>query len=247
MGAVLAVSLTATVLPQLGAGSAAVARARGLRRKLQGGGYASLDDAPPPAAPAPRQLLALLTRERAARGLRPYDLRVFVSLLAVSRYAHRLGRARPVGAQIASSMPQLVAGLAPIMGWERSGDRFADRDAHHASVRRWLDLLQALGLIRWQAGINDTGEEARTEITLLASSRRRRRRAARRGQAPRGVAAALRPALGNRRAALPAGHRPAVAAPDARAAKEDRGRPRPGDRQRAAVIYRFGTPLRGSS
>jgi hypothetical protein len=35
-------------------------------------------------------------------------------------------------------------------------------------VRRWLDLLQAIGLIRWQAGINDAGEEARTEITLLA-------------------------------------------------------------------------------
>ena len=93
---------------------------------------------------------------------------MFVSLLAVSRYLHRLGRARPVGAQIASSMPQLVAGLAAIMGWERSGDRFADRDAHHASVRRWLDLLHAIGLIRWQAGVNDTGEEARTEITLLA-------------------------------------------------------------------------------
>ena len=164
----LAVSLTATVLPQLGASAAAVARARGLRRKLQGGGYASLDDAPPPTVPTARQLLALLTCERAARGLRPYDLRVFVSLLAVLRYLHRLGRARPAGAQIASSMPQLVAGLAPIMGWERSGDRFADRDAHHASVRRWLDLLQAIGLIRWQAGINDAGEEARTEITLLA-------------------------------------------------------------------------------
>jgi hypothetical protein len=144
------------------------ARARGLRRKLQGGGYASLDDAPPPAAPTPRQLLALLSRERAARGVRPYDLRVFVSLLAVLRYLHRLGRARPARAQIVSSMPQLVAGLAPIMGWERSDDRFADRDAHHASVRRWLDLLQAIGLIRWQAGINDAGEEARTEITLLA-------------------------------------------------------------------------------
>ena len=118
--------------------------------------------------PTPRQLLALLTRERAARGVRPYDLRVFVSLLAVSRYLHRLGRARPARAQVASSMPQLVAGLAPIMGWERSDDRFADRDAHHASVRRWLDLLQALGLIRWEAGINDAGEEVRTEITLLA-------------------------------------------------------------------------------
>ena len=100
--------------------------------------------------------------------MRPFDLRVFVSLLAVSRYLHRLGRARPARAQIACSMPQLVAGLAPTMGWERGADRFADRDAHHASVRRWLDLLQALGLIRWQAGINDVGEEARTEITLLA-------------------------------------------------------------------------------
>lgn len=62
----------------------------------------------------------------------------------------------------------MVVGLAPIMGWERSGDRFVDRDAHHASVRRWLDLLQAIGLIRWRAGINDAGEEARTEIGLLA-------------------------------------------------------------------------------
>ena len=113
----LAVSLTATVLPQLGASAAAVARARGLRRKLQGGGYASLDDAPPPTVPTARQLLALLTCERAARGLRPYDLRVFVSLRAVLRSLHRLGRARPAGAQMASSMPQLVAGLAPIMGW----------------------------------------------------------------------------------------------------------------------------------
>ena len=114
--AVLAVSLTATATPQPRYDPAAVARARGLRRKPQGGGYAPLDDAPPPPAPTPRQLLALLTRERAARGLRPYDLRVLVSLLAVLRYLHRLGRARPARAQIASSMPQLVAGLALLVG-----------------------------------------------------------------------------------------------------------------------------------
>ena len=59
--------------------------------------------------------------------------------------------------------------MIPRISWALADqiDRFADRDAHHASVRRWLDLLQALGLIRWQAGINDAGEEARTEIALL--------------------------------------------------------------------------------
>src|SRR5207248_9940106 len=78
-------------------------------------------------------------------------------------------RPRATGARSDRHVDAAAGGwLAPIMGWERSGDRVADRDAHHASVRRWLDLLQALGLIGWQAGINDAGEEARTEITLLA-------------------------------------------------------------------------------
>ena len=188
-----------------------------------------------------------MTRERAARGLRPYDLRVFVSLLAVSRYVHRLGRARPVGAQIASSMPQLVAGLAPIMGWERSGDPFADRDAHHASVRRWLDLLHAIGLIRWQAGINDTGEEARTEITLLAvpdvdagelRAAGRRLAAWRRRYGPRWQTGARRclPAIGRRSRPPAPARRKKTAIAHARATASAR---------RSSTD--IGTPLRGSS
>ena len=107
---------------------------------------------------------------RRAQGVRAYDVRVFVSTLALLRYLHRLARARRgrAGATVATSMPQLVAGLAPIMGWERSGDRFADRDAHHSSVRRWLRWLQAAGLVAVRTALNDAGEEARTEITLLA-------------------------------------------------------------------------------
>ena len=117
-----------------------------------------------------RSIVARLAAARRAQGVRAYDVRVFVSTLALLRYLHRLARARRGrgGATVATSMPQLVAGLAPIMGWERSGDRFADRDAHHSSVRRWLRWLrQAAGLIAVSTALNDAGEEARTEITLL--------------------------------------------------------------------------------
>ena len=119
-----------------------------------------------PAAPV---LVARLAAARREQGVRAYDVRVFVSTLALLRYLHRLARARRGrgGATVATSMPQLVAGLAPIMGWERSGDRFADRDAHHSSVRRWLRWLQAAGLVAVSTALNDAGEEARTEITLL--------------------------------------------------------------------------------
>jgi hypothetical protein len=63
-------------------------------------------------------------------------------------------------------MPQLVARLARVMGWSRSDDRYADRDAHHASVRRWLRDLQTAGLLSWTIAVDDEGQEVALEFVL---------------------------------------------------------------------------------
>jgi hypothetical protein len=91
--------------------------------------------------------------------------RIYCTYRHVQRLARVDGGRR--GAVVVTSMPQLVRGLAAGLDWECSEDRFADRDRHHTSVRRWLDALQAAGLIRWRAAENDEGELCRTEITLL--------------------------------------------------------------------------------
>ena len=145
-------------------------------------------------------LLALLTRvrqERVDAGLikaaRLHDLRAYKCVLAELAYLRRL-RKRATGGTIVTSMTQLVAGLARLHpAWKIDGDKFADRDRHHRSVRRRLRDLQAMGLLHWTPGLDVNGEEARTELRLLRRARRQRRRARRRGRAAAALAPALRP------------------------------------------------------
>ena len=67
-----------------------------------------------------------------------------------------------------TSMRQLVAGLAPLHpAWRiDGGEGWEDRDRHHRAVRRRLDALQAMGLLRWRIGTDLDGEERRTELEL---------------------------------------------------------------------------------
>lgn len=119
-------------------------------------------------------LLALLTRvrqERVDAGLikpsRLHDLRAYKCVLAELAYLRRL-RKRATGGTIVTAMTQLVAGLARLHpAWKIDGDKFADRDRHHRSVRRRLRDLQAMGLLHWTPGLDVNGEEARTELRLL--------------------------------------------------------------------------------
>jgi hypothetical protein len=119
-------------------------------------------------------LLALLTRvrrERVDTGLikpaRLHDLRAYKCVLAELAYLRRL-RKRATGGTIVTAMTQLVVGLARLHpAWKIDGDKFADRDRHHRSVRRRLRDLQAMGLLRWTPGLDVNGEEARTELRLL--------------------------------------------------------------------------------
>lgn len=120
------------------------------------------------------QLLALLTRARQelvdrgefhARKL--YDVRSFKCCFAELGYLRRLAYAGRTGGTVVTSMPQLVAGLAAMHPrWDMSGLSFERRDRHHSAVRRRLNVLQAMGLLRWRAGVDDEGQERRTEIEL---------------------------------------------------------------------------------
>lgn len=94
------------------------------------------------------------------------DDRAETSLKAVYRRLWRLGHAQRSGAY-ATTQDQLVAALMPVMGWRDCGSVEANRSAHGRSVRRWLDRLQAMGLIRW-AGVRDNrGRWWRIELELL--------------------------------------------------------------------------------
>jgi len=122
-------------------------------------------------------LLALLTRvrqERVDAGLikpaRLHDLRAYKCVLAEHAYLRRLAAVGRAGGTIVTSMPQLVQGLSRLHpAWRMDGDKFADRDRHHRAVRRRLRDLQEMGLLRWTAGVDVNGEEARTELQLLAA------------------------------------------------------------------------------
>jgi DNA-binding HxlR family transcriptional regulator len=83
---------------------------------------------------------------------------VLVSLLAVLRYLHRLGRARPARAQIASSMPQLVAGLALLVGC-RTLNEIADGapGLSRGLLSKRLRELEHAGIIEIRAKPNGTG------------------------------------------------------------------------------------------
>ena len=104
-----------------------------------------------PPEPAGVEVLAAvkLARERAGRR-EEWDARLETSAIAVLAYLWRLARgqkwAGPHGsAWFACSLAQLVAGLAPIMGWEGSREQLLRR--HRKSVQRWLDWLALAGLV----------------------------------------------------------------------------------------------------
>src|SRR4051794_33199867 len=161
---------------------------------------------PLPQEPGRMVVFALLARARRARGCAtPGDDRLETRAYAVKRYLFRLGHAAG-SARYATSIAQLVVGLAPVIGWgpvPRGGAaraRFVR--AHRRSVQRWLDDLQAAGLVVHEPERDEHGSWWRTQIVLrraptlegseLADARRRakgwgareraRRRAAR--QAP---------------------------------------------------------------
>jgi len=159
------------------------ARERGLQRAPRDRVPCEPADWTPMPAPVDEvHLLALLTRVRQARidsgeikrpqggpgqTSRLYDVRAHKCVLAELAYLRRL-RKRATGGTIVTSMPQLVVGLARLHpAWKMDGDKFADRDRHHRSVRRRLRDLQDMGLLHWTPGLDVNGEEARTELHLL--------------------------------------------------------------------------------
>jgi hypothetical protein len=152
------------------------ARARGLRRARKLDGVLSqLYTCPLPTAIDAAHLLALMTRSRQARHDatgRPAQKFVchvgaFTTAYAELGYLRRLAAGGRHGGAIATSMPQLVVGLAVLHPrWDMSGDRFTARDRHHSAVRRRLGELAAIGVLSWRAGVDEDGEERRTEITL---------------------------------------------------------------------------------
>ena len=128
-----------------------------------------------PAPVEPVHLLALLTRVRAQRVAagelapgRLYDVRAFKSAYAELGYLRRLAAAGRAGGTVVTSFRQLVAGLAALHpAWRiDGGEGFEDRDRHQSAVRRRLDALQAMGLLRWRIGTDLDGEERRTELEL---------------------------------------------------------------------------------
>ena len=156
--------------------SADPARARGLRRALAGGPCPAPAIVRVPEHVDAQHFLVLLTRHRdsliAAERLHRryrYDFRRFSSTLAAYGHIRRLATAAPASAHVATSMRQLVEGFAAFHPeWELDrGDSFVNRDRYHSTVRDHLADLVACGLLTWQAGVNDEGEERRTELLLL--------------------------------------------------------------------------------
>jgi hypothetical protein len=153
------------------------ARARGLRRARRLAPCAPVASTPLPAAPTDVELLALLTRARSVRvargelaSTRLYDLRAFKTVAAELAYLRRLAAGGRYEGTVVTSMRQLVVGLAPLHpAWRMTGgEGWEDRDRHHQAVRRRLRALQAMGLVRWSVGVDEDGEERRTELELLS-------------------------------------------------------------------------------
>jgi hypothetical protein len=120
-------------------------------------------------------VLALLTRARSVRvsqhalaAARLYDLRAFKTAWAELAYLRRLAAGGRHGGTVVTRMRQFVAGLAALHpAWKiTAGEGFEDRDRHHQAVRRRLRDLQAMGLLRWRIGVDEHGEERRTELEL---------------------------------------------------------------------------------
>ena len=127
---------------------------------------------------------ALLGRARRARGCTtPGDDRLETRAYALKRYLFRLGHAARSG-RFATSVEQLVVGVAPVMGWGKvprgRGERARFVRAHRKSVQRWLDDLQAAGVVAHEPERDNRGQWWRTQIVLLAAPERDERGAARR-------------------------------------------------------------------
>jgi hypothetical protein len=125
---------------------------------------------PIPAEPGRLVVVALLGRARRERGCStPGDDRLETRAYAVKRYLFRLGHAAK-SARYATSIGQLVVGLAPVIGWgpvprERVA-RAAFVRRHRRSVQRWLDDLQAAGVLEHEPERDGTGVWWRTQIVL---------------------------------------------------------------------------------
>lgn len=167
--------MPSTLSPPAAPARANPARARGLRRSRTAAPCPPIAVVAIPRKPTPAEVLVLISRVRQAEidagrldQSRLFDLRVFKCVAAELGYYRRLAHAQTPSAHIATSMPQLVKGLAPLHPrWDMSGDAFAARDRHQSAVRRRLRVMAACELLTWQAGTNLEGEEVRTELLLL--------------------------------------------------------------------------------
>jgi len=126
-----------------------------------------------PDEPGRLVVCALLSRARRARGCRtPGDDRLETRAYAVKRYLFRLGHAARSG-RFACSVEQLVLGLAPVMGWGAIPTARVERArfvrAHRKSVQRWIDDLQAAGVVAHEPERDEHGRWWRTQIVLLAA------------------------------------------------------------------------------
>lgn len=123
-----------------------------------------------PEQPAGVEVLAAvrLARERTGRAW-CWDARLESSAIAVLAYLYRRGHGekwagRGGSGRYACSLAQLIAGLAPIMGWEGTKEQLVRR--HRKSVQRWLDWLETTGLVSHTPQQDEEGYWWRTIIEL---------------------------------------------------------------------------------
>ena len=126
-----------------------------------------------PLPPEPGRLATnvIVNVARHARGCTTRgDDRIETRANALRRLLWRRGHANGTG-RYATSIWQLVDGLAPILGWGTPPPKdHPDRErfcrAHAQNVRRWLEDLQAGGLISFTGEPDNRGQDWRTIITL---------------------------------------------------------------------------------
>jgi hypothetical protein len=126
-----------------------------------------------PLPPEPGRLATnvIVNVARHARGCATRgDDRIETRANALRRLLWRWGHAKGSG-RYATSIWQLVDGLAPILGWGTPPPKdHPDRErfcrAHAQNVRRWLEDLQSGGLISFTGEPDNRGQDWRTIITL---------------------------------------------------------------------------------
>src|SRR5512144_1488537 len=136
---------------------------------------------PVPEAPGRVVLNAWVAVVRARRGVGQGQAghdRVETHLYAVKRYLWRRARRAGVGdtpsGRFACSIWQLAVGLAPIVGWppappaNEPEERARWLAKRRRSLKRWLEDLQAMGVLAYQAECDQRGRWWRTIITLRA-------------------------------------------------------------------------------